>query len=77
MNNNIEYRFMTEDQKKAYRQNFFCENKDVILDIIGEVLQLAAKKIIILAPAVWIIKSILKNVADLYCGNYNNDNNEK
>ncbi len=77
MNNNIQYKFMSEQEKKQYRKNFFCENKEIILDIIGEIMQLIAKKVIILAPAVWIIKSVLKSIADLYCGDYNNNNNEK
>jgi len=75
---NYNYLFMSMQDKKEFRKNFFCENKDIILDITKDLVLLASKKLPILIPAAWIINTILKYAVDTYCReNVNNTNNEQ
>jgi hypothetical protein len=74
---------MNEQDKKEFRKNFFCENKQIILDITKDLVLLASKKLPILIPAAWLINAILKFAVDTYCGdcsnnksNNNNNNDE-
>jgi hypothetical protein len=73
---NYKYLFMNEQDKKEFRKNFFCENKDIVLDITKDLVLLSSKKLPILIPAAWLINAIIKFAVDTYCGSDNNNNNK-